>query len=83
MFLIVYPFKTYLSTLSCGQERKSRNLLRWDAIAVTQHVSENKRFAQICCGRGVKQFTCHDTNGYFTFSRGFEYISISVGVWTF
>ena len=50
------PFKTYLSTLSCGQDRKSRNLLPWDAISVTQHVSENKRFAQNCCGRIFSQY---------------------------
>ena len=56
MFLIVYPFKTHLSTLSRGQDRKSRSLLPWDAIAVTQHVSENKRFAQNCCGRIFSQY---------------------------
>ena len=56
MFLIVYPFKTDLSTLSCGQDRKSRNLLPWDAIAVTQHGLENKRFAQNCCGRIFSQY---------------------------
>ena len=50
------PFKTYLFTLSCGQDKKSRNLLRWDAIAVTQHMSENKRFAQNCCGRIFSQY---------------------------
>ena len=56
MFLIVYPFKTYLSALRCGQDRKGRNLLPWDAIAVTQHMSENKRFAQNCWGRIFSQY---------------------------